>query len=1123
MVLRHNLPPGVQGDTRGHLNLAVDEVVWLHGSGGASVLAEWWGSKQEEQVLFGPVDVRNFSSGSVGNGPVLQHSYPVNTSKEKLKQYLKDASPLPLSLLDRQGQSVGRAAVALSLDEIEGYFPVWSSSQGREIANLHVKLSYREGGEDAQDIPVHLGKRQNRRGKSLKRVTKNGSNDKGRAGVLSSEEGRKTQRVTFSEGEIAPRPLSSSNFSPLSGVASMNTPIADSLITDLLNQSATLRANMRDQLAEAELVLEKEDDEKENLPPTIGSKVSSSQNSDSACTLPSSLPLASALTTPAPPIPWNLSVSRLKQLACVRTLTTTVLFISLDSSLLARLRRPQNQKKGFVAGRLANSSTSAISRQQSPAFFVRFGLPGGKEASFCSRKVSQGGRAEFGESDVSQVTCSPTLLDQWWTSSLDFSLFCRSLGQRTPLLLGTASIGLKHLLDSEAMLSTGLSLALPVYAAQGLARSLGVARAEAKEIVANVSVTLKFGIGEVVKEKKVRPLSPRKAEREGDDTSLTRQNLPTEESNTIRPQTVTLHSSSAPPLQISQPVLALLKADAAPSLPVNCTLVHRTWGGEEVRGANLSCTEVLLVPGYAARTANKQLLSRLLANYLVVEVWQGQQLLGLSKIPTAPLHSGLGNGEPDKVVEAFQGSVQVIGVKDGESVGQLMIGLWAGTLKQLDMLGRSEESSDEKKTEKVDRETMTELAEQFADSVMLDESVTEEGITHVYDTPASETELYDVSKDEDTVREVLQSSPERRPESSDAEFAGCLLLQISVIEGHNLPLNTSLYCTVLGVTSPVASVDDDRSFWDFVAELNIGLDYLTDSRKRLIMKVWNLKGASADAENDQMVGFAAIDISPLQALPCLSGWYNVLDWVGKCRGQISLMVTPLKPVPRFGEQDLRLSSGDPRQMKYVVQGTYSTFPSHLISHTRQIISPVMAMSPSRKVSEESVHPRFNFLPDDPTKSFLEGRLASNLADLDHLSKTLAASLNKGEAQVEQEVQVEHDLKEPSLNDTTFVIAGRQEEEMATGRSIASFSMMQSTIDENLACIKGLAGKECHREELAGGEGCSLAEQRIQEPVPTSLPDLNLVLQDLGLDLDTLQPQVFTDRSRVGPEGGNPEI
>ena len=189
-------------------------------------------------MLFTPVDVRNFSSGS-GSGSVLQHSYPVNTSKEKLEQYLKDASPLPLSLLDKQGQSVGRAAVALALEEVEGYFPVWSSSQGREIANLHVKLSYSEGNEESKDPHVKLGKNQRTRGRLLKTKTKrdkDGSNDKDRAGVLSSEEGRKTQRVTFSEGEFPPRPLPSSNFSPLSGIASRNTPIADSLITDLLNQ-----------------------------------------------------------------------------------------------------------------------------------------------------------------------------------------------------------------------------------------------------------------------------------------------------------------------------------------------------------------------------------------------------------------------------------------------------------------------------------------------------------------------------------------------------------------------------------------------------------------------------------------------------------------------------------------------------------------------------------------------------------------------------------------------------------------------------------------------------------------------------------------------------------------------
>merc|ERR1712192_305267 len=143
-------------------------------------------------------------------------------------------------------------------------------------------------------------------------------------------------------------------------------------------------------------------------------------------------------------------------------------------------------------------------------------------------------------------------------------------------------------------------------------------------------------------------------------------------------------------------------------------------------------------------------------------------------------------------------------------------------------------------------------------------------------------------------------------------------------------------------------------------------------------------------------------------------------------GQISLRVKPLKQVPTFGEQGRR-SSRDPGLIKYVVQGTYSTFPSHLVSHTRQIISPVMAMAPPL---ENDVHPQFNFLPDDPTRSFLEGRLASNLADLDHLSKNLAASLQKEETGVEQAVQVDQDSEEPSLNDTTFLIAGRHEEEMA---------------------------------------------------------------------------------------------
>ena len=402
---------------------------------------------------------------------------------------------------------------------------------------------------------------------------------------------------------------------------------------------------------------------------------------------------------------------------------------------------------------------------------------------------------------------------------------------------------------------------------------------------------------------------------------------------------------------------------------------------------------------------------------------------------------------------------------------------------------------------------------------MFNKSATEEGLTHDYDTPASESDVLEVSKEEDTVLEVPPPQYEKCAEGSEANFVEHLPLRLSLIEGRNLPPTAALYCTMLGVTSSVARDNDVGTKWDFTADIRVDLEYLTDSRKRLIMKVWSLRGISPNVDQDQMVGFAAIDISPLQALPRLYGWYNVLDWVGKCRGQVSLKMEPLKPVPRF-EHNRRISV-DPGPVKYMVQGTYSTFPCHMVSHTRQIISPMMNGAPSKTSAPayeahtdvDAVHPQFNFLPADPTRSFLEGRLASNLADLDNLSKNLAASLRTGGSAVDQAELVE--LEEPSLNDTTFLIAGRQEEELTTGRSIASLSMMQNTIDENLACIRGLA-EEWPREQLVAGEGSSLADQRVQEPVPTSMPDLNLVLQDLGLDLDTLQlqPQVRITPSEI---------
>ena len=58
-------------------------------------------------------------------------------SREKLE--------LPLDLLDRQGGAAGRATVGLEATGTEGYFPVWSDKQDREVANLRRRSRRREG------------------------------------------------------------------------------------------------------------------------------------------------------------------------------------------------------------------------------------------------------------------------------------------------------------------------------------------------------------------------------------------------------------------------------------------------------------------------------------------------------------------------------------------------------------------------------------------------------------------------------------------------------------------------------------------------------------------------------------------------------------------------------------------------------------------------------------------------------------------------------------------------------------------------------------------------------------------------------------------------------------------
>ena len=76
--------------------------------------------------------------------------------------------------------------------------------------------------------------------------------------------------------------------------------------------------------------------------------------------------------------------------------------------------------------------------------------------------------------------------------------------------------------------------------------------------------------------------------------------------------------------------------------------------------------------------------------------------------------------------------------------------------------------------------------------------------------------------------------------------------------------------------------------WQLVVHTKFGMEYLLDPQTQLIIRVWSSSTEHPDPDKDQMVGFAAVDLSPLLSFPLLSGWYNILNWMDY--GQ--LKVTP---------------------------------------------------------------------------------------------------------------------------------------------------------------------------------------------------------------------------------------
>merc|ERR1719219_692419 len=145
--------------------------------------------------------------------------------------------------------------------------------------------------------------------------------------------------------------------------------------------------------------------------------------------------------------------------------------------------------------------------------------------------------------------------------------------------------------------------------------------------------------------------------------------------------------------------------------------------------------------------------------------------------------------------------------------------------------------------------------------------------------------------------------------SSSERGQGKFLAEISVEEGRVDRRGEAggVYCSLPGgERSPVRS--NNTPVWALTVETEVSIQFLLDSQHQLVIRVWLARSDCPHPDTDTMLGFAAVDLTPLLSFPVLSGWYNIINWVGKSRGQLKVTVRPLEPLIRNNNTTTTTSS-----------------------------------------------------------------------------------------------------------------------------------------------------------------------------------------------------------------------
>lgn len=149
--------------------------------------------------------------------------------------------------------------------------------------------------------------------------------------------------------------------------------------------------------------------------------------------------------------------------------------------------------------------------------------------------------------------------------------------------------------------------------------------------------------------------------------------------------------------------------------------------------------------------------------------------------------------------------------------------------------------------------------------------------------------------------------------SQNIEFepSAYVTFESSLNQEKSSMLSENLVKSYEGIVHCTKVVKSCDPYWNYNVNVQLPLDILTNPLKRFVVKLWRKNLPDSDMKatpiQDVAVGFSAIDASVLlTGLPILSGYYNIMDFSGRCHGQIKLSLKPLENVIQYQDSSTSL-------------------------------------------------------------------------------------------------------------------------------------------------------------------------------------------------------------------------